>query len=311
MLMMKWMMWLFFLACVFWLARLKVSAQPEQLVEGDIEYQGLTRTYTLYLPSAAADGEPLPLLIALHGGGGNGPQFMRSSNFNELAEAQGFMVIYPDGVGRQWHDGRDIVNSTVDDVGYIATLLATLQRDYPIDTERVFVTGISNGGFMTMTLACERSELFAGAAVIVAGLPERIRDSCAPSPLPVLIMNGTDDPLVPYDGGPVVVGDEERGITLSTDATVAFWREVNGCPENPDISLSVDHLPRDGTSVQISAYGACESGASVILYSVIGGGHALPGAGQYLPRRTIGIASREIDGAAEIMDFFAGIASDA
>ncbi|MCC6613796.1 MAG: prolyl oligopeptidase family serine peptidase [Anaerolineae bacterium] len=307
----KWMMWLFFMACIFWLSHLKAGAQPEQIVEGDLDYQGLTRTHTLYLPAAAAEGERLPLLIALHGGGGTGPQFMDYSGFNEQAEAQGFIVVYPDGVGQQWHDGRDIANPTVDDVGYIATLMATLQRDYPIDLERVFVTGISNGGFMTMTLACERSELFAGVAAIAAELPERLRESCAPSPLPVLIMNGTDDPLVPYDGGPVKVGNETRGTTLSTDTTVAFWREINGCPDNPDLSLGVDHLPLDGTSVEISAYGACESGASVILYRVDGGGHALPGAGQYLPRRTIGIASREIDGAAEIMDFFAGIANEA
>ncbi len=305
----KWMMWLFFLACVFWLSHLRVNAQPEQVLDGELEYQGLTRTYKLYLPPDVADGTPLPLLIALHGGGGTATQFMRYSGFNDLAESQGFMVVYPDGIERQWHDGREIVNPNIDDVGFVHTLTAHLQLNYPIDTSHIFATGISNGGFMTITLACERPELFAGVAVITASLPERMRETCAPTPLPVLIMNGTDDPLVPYDGGPVVAGNEERGVVISTADTVAFWREVNGCAASADVSLSVDRLPRDGTSVNISAYRTCDSDAPVILYSVAGGGHALPGASQYLPRRTIGIASREIDGAAEIMDFFAGIAS--
>ncbi|MCA9906876.1 MAG: hypothetical protein KC547_23635, partial [Anaerolineae bacterium] len=105
----KWMMWLFFLACLFWLSRLTANAQPEQVVAGELEYQGLTRTYQLYVPSDAADGTPRPLLIALHGGGGTATQFMRYTGFNDLAESQGFMVVYPDGIERQWHDGREIV----------------------------------------------------------------------------------------------------------------------------------------------------------------------------------------------------------
>jgi polyhydroxybutyrate depolymerase len=282
-----------------------VGAQAGQVSTHTLEYQGITRTYTLYMPPSAQADAAVPLVIALHGGGGSGEGFMAYTDFNTHAEMAGFAVVYPDAVGERWHDGREIDNLGVDDVGLIAALIDTLAADYPVDKERVFVTGMSNGGFMTATLACVRPELFAGIAIITASIPELLIDNCAAAPMPALILNGTADPLVPYDGGEVNAGGVARGVASSTDATIAFWREINGCDSEPDAVETLDNRSLDGTSVDFVLSRTCKSGMPVTLVRVAGGGHTLPGTRPYLPRAIIGTTSREFSGAAFIIAFFA------
>jgi polyhydroxybutyrate depolymerase len=162
---------------------------------------------------------------------------------------------------------------------------------------------------MTATLACARPELLAGIAIITASIPELLLPDCAAVPLPAMIMNGTDDPLVPYDGGNVIAGDVVRGVASATEETAAFWREANACDAEPDVTETHDARPFDGTSVDVLRYESCKTGAPLALVRVNGGGHTLPGAAQYLPRAIIGVVSREVDGAALIFAFFAEAAT--
>jgi len=121
----------------------------------------------------------------------------------------------------------------------------------------------------------------------------------------VMIVNGTDDPLVPYAGGQVRVLGRDRGEVLSTADTVKWWTKVNGCTSPPSLRSLPDTAPDDGAHVQIEAHEGCAEGTAVVLYRVEGGGHTWPGGAQYLPRRMIGGVCRDFDATKELFDFFA------
>ena len=171
-------------------------------------YQGLTRQYFLYVPDRVP--LPAPLVFVLHGGGGTAAQLREHAGFDALADAHGFIVVYPDGMDHAWNDGAPFRESDVDDVGFIAALIDAVSAEQPIDPARVYASGISNGGFMSLHLACVLPERFAAVAAVTAGLRPFDEVPC-PTTLPVgvLVMNGTADPLVPYDGGTVTVLGKE------------------------------------------------------------------------------------------------------
>src|SRR4051812_40864226 len=166
------------------------------------------RYYHLYLPVNYNREQPIPLLLALHGGGGDGNSMIKLTNgeFNRLADEHNFMVCYPDGIAKKWNDGRfqALRGRSVDDVGFIAGLIDSLAGGYAVDVEHVFVTGMSNGGHMAYRLACDLYDQIAGIAPVAALMPDNLEQACKPPrPMPVLIIAGTDDTLVPYRGGAV------------------------------------------------------------------------------------------------------------
>ena len=169
------------------------------------------RSFILHRPTAAASGTARPLLIVMHGGGGDarGIIDITRGRFNELADAENFYVVYPQGVDKSWNDGRVDVRSTahkenIDDVGFLKQMIETIAANHTIDRTRVFATGISNGGFMSYRLACELSGTVRAVAPVTAQLSKDLLPDCKPNqPVGVLMINGTLDPLVPYDGGTV------------------------------------------------------------------------------------------------------------
>lgn len=196
-------------------------------------------------------------------------------------------------------------DGNTDDVGFLAALIDHISQDYTIDPERVYATGISNGGLMSLRLACELSEKIAAVAPVTAALSEDLYATCTPSyPISVLIINGTEDPLVPWDGGEITVGRQKRGRVLSTPDTVAFWVAQNNCEPTPAISQAPDGDPEDGTQVRTEVYRQCDNGAAVALYTIAGGGHTWPGGRQYLPESIAGKTSQEIDANEAICRFF-------
>ncbi len=270
-----------------------LRAQAQQ-----IEVNGVLREYRLHVPRRLSS--PAPLLIVLHGGGGNARQIERFTGFSRLADREGFMVVYPQGINRQWNDGRSFEDSgTADDVGFIAALIDHLVAAQSVDPARVYATGISNGGFMSYRLGCQLSDRIAGIAPVAATLSEDLAADCAPlRPLPVMMVNGTADPLVPYDGGVVSLpGGRSRGQIRSAEVTAAFWAAHNGCDSTP---LQAP-LP-DGSTVEISQYDGCD--APVVLYTIRNGGHTWPGAAQYLPVRLIGGTNRDMNATEAIWSFF-------
>ncbi|MGB8707971.1 MAG: PHB depolymerase family esterase [Dehalococcoidia bacterium] len=271
---------------------------------------GLQRTYNVHVGSSYDKARPTPLLIILHGGGGTGQGMPKLTNFDTIADRENFIIVYPDGFEKHWNDGRGLSQysaqtQNVDDVGFISALIDHLSDELNIDAKRVYVTGISNGGMMSHRLGCELSQKIAAIAPVASNIPVNMASVWAPSrPVPVLIINGTDDPLERWEGGEIRLGRNTFGIVLSVSDTVKFWVEKDQCSPSLTITQLPDKDPSDGTTVRKEVYGGCENGAEVVLYAVEGGGHTWPGGLQYLPESIIGRTSRDFDASEVIWQFF-------
>ena len=270
-----------------------------------IEQGKLTRTYLLHTPQSST-AHP-PFVILLHGRLGSGPGMARLTGFDRLADRIGAVVAYPNGVSRSWADGRGFTPADqrrVDDVGFIGALIDEVARRRGIDRARVYVAGLSNGGFFSLRLGCELGDRLAGIGVVAATFSDSLLARCHPGrSLPVLVIDGTADPLVPYSGGNM---KGKRGHVQSAEATAAVWARLNGCRDQPGSSTLAD-TAHDGTTVTALRYAGCR--APVILYRIGNGGHAWPGGEAYLPQSVIGKVSRNLDANAELWRFWTEVHS--
>jgi polyhydroxybutyrate depolymerase len=262
------------------------------------------RTYRIYLPAARA--QPVPLLFVLHGGRGSGATMeqLTRGGFNRIADREGVIVIYPDGIGRNWNDGRDLnepaARQNVDDVGFLRALIESVAHERVVDRNRVFSTGISNGGFMSFRLACEAADQFAAVAPVTADRP-----NCQPSrAVSVAMFNGTDDPLVPWEGGAVRVLGVKRGEAWSSTRTFEQFLAFDGCSGQTTSAL-VDADPADETAYRLHEGKECRDGTAVRLYEICGGGHTWARGVAYAPVWLVGRVSQEIDATVEIWQFLA------
>ncbi|HUO94915.1 MAG TPA: alpha/beta fold hydrolase [Steroidobacteraceae bacterium] len=283
------------------------AKSPEARCEA-LAFGGRERTYRLYVPArlpAAA-----PLLVVLHGGGGGGASMesLTLRGLNRRADEDGVLVAYPDGVGHGWNDGRrDLksksVEESVDDVGFLRALVDAISRRYPLDRERIFVTGISNGGMMTLRLACDASDLFHGFVAVAASLGADLAPRCRPSaPRPLALIDGTEDPLVPFAGGAVNVLGSRRGSVIGALATFAMFRGAAHCKDVDD-EPPLDRVAGDGTALVVRRATGCVDDARIVLYEIDGGGHAWPGGLRYARKWLIGRVSQELDATDEIWRF--------
>lgn len=284
--------------------------------DGSMNYRGLERTYRLHLPPRGNRASPLPLVIVLHGGGGTGENMIQltGGGLNRLADRDGFIVAYPDGISKNWNDGRSpgevgyrAHRENIDDVGFISALIDSIVRGLNADPHCVYVTGISNGAMMSYRLACEIPEKLAAIAPVAGSIPQKLIGSCSPSrPVSVLAINSIEDRLMPWDGGNVTGpwGRRSLGAVVSVDEAITFWADRDGCTPTPVITNEPDRDPKDGTRVRREVCGGGEEGTEVILYAVEGGGHTWPGGNQYLPEWIIGKTSRDIDADTVIWEFF-------
>jgi polyhydroxybutyrate depolymerase len=244
-------------------------------------------------------GHPTGLVLNLHGATSNGSQQERLTNFDAVADADGFVVAYPDGINRSWAAGPG--KPDVDDVGFLTALADTLRTQYGIDAGHVFAMGMSNGGFMSNRLACDRADLFAAIAPVSGTL--RTSVPCNPSrPVAVLEVHGTADPIVPFGGGSMI-GRGGSSDVVSAPAMVQQWRTADGCSGEP----AEDTLPSggDGTVVHRFTSATCAAGTAVVFYQVDGGGHTWPDGPQYLPKAMIGPTTRAFSASEAIGQFFA------
>ncbi len=259
---------------------------------------GRQRSLRLYVPPGHS--EPLPVVLVLHGGGGTGGgmEWLTRRGFNRIADRDGAMVVYPDGIDHGWNDGRSAnrsaADAAIDDVAFLRALPLELAALHPIDRKRLYVTGISNGGMMSYRLACDAAELFAAAAPVAANLSVELEPRCHPArAIPLLVMNGTDDPIMPWKGGVVRVLWMTRGSVLSTEDTVARWLALDHCGALEPQAL-IEANPADGTAAAPrSAH--CADGGEVRLYEIRGGGHTWPKGQPYLTSRIVGRASQALD----------------
>ncbi len=283
----------------------EVSAAGTQ---GSLMHDGIRRTYILYRPAQLSQQRAVPLVIALHGGYGEAANFAQTTGFNQVADRNGFMVVYPNGVDKHWADGRDPSADKVDDVSFIRALIDHLVSTQGVDPKRVYVTGHSNGGTMTLRLACELSDRIAAFASVAANFTTAYAPLCAPrKPVSVMMINGTDDSFMPYSGGSGkgtrVTGD--RGTLLSTPDSWQVLVRANGCASQPLVSMLPDLDPSDGMRVEQRRFSQCKGGAEIVVLSVQGGGHTWPGTDERTARQMLtGKPVQDIDGAEEIWKFF-------
>lgn len=274
--------------------------------QGKLQVDGRERTYLYHLPASYDGTRAVPLLLALHGRLGQGSGEERLSHFDKLSNEHGFIAVYPDGLDRSWADGRGATPSDkkgVDDVKFLSNLIETFEANYRVDPTHVYATGMSNGGFMSARLACQLSNRIAAVAIVAASLSDAVAASCHPEvPVSVLVLQGTDDPLVSFTGGPLGKNGD-RGDVLSHEATVEKFARLDRCPEPP----KKEHIPDqagDGTTIDVTIYSGCVTGTEVRGYVVNGGGHAWPSGLQYFPASMIGKTSKNLDASEVIWEFF-------
>ncbi len=296
------------ISTIIYFAAMAVS-NNEHLEEGKVyrrslQFNGTERTYRLYVPTSHSNTESLPLVVVLHGGYGDGEKIAKLTRFDQIAQREGFVVVYPDALNKHWNDGRG-QNESVDDVGFLKNLIETLLGEFSLDRSKVYVTGASNGGMMTLRLACEITPALAAVAPVIASMPEPLAGKCCPTAsLPILIINGENDPLVPWNGGDVRIQRRKLGRVISTPETVAFWVKNNGCLSKPVITYLPDRNPKDGSRVRVEKYSGPSVESEVLLYAVEGGGHTWPGGVQYMPEWLIGKTNRDFSASEEIWNFF-------
>jgi polyhydroxybutyrate depolymerase len=267
---------------------------------------GKERRFTLVLPEGGQRGQPMPTVVALHGGYMNGKSMRRIFGLDELAAMDPFVVVYPDAVGRRWNDGVNEATDSADDVRFLRNLADHLVRKGVTDPKRIYLVGISNGGMMTYRMACQGPRIFAAYAVVIANMPKRVADACKPGEgAPLIVINSTEDPVNPYEDGDTARWS--RGEVLSTLDTVDFWQRRNGCEDRSQEKPLPDKDNSDGSTVVARQYGECRSGAPVVLLTVEGGGHLPPGAkvgNRPLLRAMLGRANQDISAADISWKFF-------
>ena len=302
---------------IFWpsiLSTALVLASPvqadEHTVEKTIDVGTVERSYLLHIPPSLPRDKAVPLVVVFHGGGGTGAIGERFTRFSELSDHERFIVVYPDALNKNWNDGRNepmirSMREKVDDVGFTTALLAELQRTCRIDPKRVYATGPSNGGIMSNLAGARLADRFAAIAPVIGGIASPVAENFHPSqPVSVLIINGTEDPLVPFEGGRVTFMGRGRGSIISTAETVQRWVAHNGCRSKPSTGAMPDKDPEDGTRSTVETYAGGRNGTEVVVFTIEGGGHAWPGGRQYLPVKTIGRVCRDFDATTTIWEFF-------
>ena len=268
-----------------------------EAVAGSLVSSGENREYLLYVPKRYDRAKPAPLVITLHTSMSWPSAAMNISHWNQVADEQGVVMVYPAASGtgngpRSWEMKGIETPSRMPDVIFISDLIDTLEKAYNIDSTRIYVNGMSNGGGMTFVLSCTLLDRVAAVGMVSAGL-DPDWNWCS-RPMPVIAFHGTADPICPYDGGPAKLGG---GTFAGIRGFMAQWSRRNRCRANP-IETSV---AADVTRLE---YPDCADDAGVVLYSVKGEGHQWPGGEPIAAQWLVGPYSDGIDATRQMWAFF-------
>lgn len=214
--------------------------------------------------------------------------------FRPLADRDKFIIVCP-ASKHLWHDGKD--NHGIDDIKFISQIIDQMVKKYNANENRIYVTGISNGGFMASRLACQLHSRIAAIAVVAATLDQY--EGYAPEkPMPVIYMHGTADPVIPEKGG------KKFGRWIySQDEVLKIWAKTDKCGAKPIITEIPDKAG-DGTSIIKKEYINRQTGNKVIGYTIVNGGHTWPGGWQYMPRFIVGKTTKNLNACEVIWEFF-------
>ena len=277
---------------------------PEQTVPQDYT----PRTWNYYVPTSYDESEPVPLVFLLHGRPSNGTTMAFITEMNDVAEAEGFVAVYPDGLGELWNYTRGdplFPPLPQHDTAFLTTLINDLAIDLNVDRHRVYVTGFSNGGFMTMRLACEAPDVFAALAPIAGSLYPGAFDICEQSqePVPMLIIHGSADPSIPWEGSTQNVSGLQEPLYTSypIPQVLAFWVAYNGCALEGEYEALPESGNSPGMQVLFRQFEDCDERGALEVYLIEGGGHTWPGV-QLLTG--LGPTNMDIEASQVIWDFF-------
>jgi len=300
----------------------RLAAYPDRLVD-------------VHVPPQVTEGRELPVVLALHGGGGKRVGARRTTCpdgdengatcLDAVADREGFIAVYPDGTSaailemRTWNAGGGVgpwrcvsgraCEENVDDEVYLSDVLDLVEAVLPVEQRRVYATGLSNGGAMSYRLGCTMADRIAAVAGVATGNQYATSHECAPSrPVPVLHIHGTADPCWEYEGGNAACLQDDGGRMISVGATIhgegelEGWRAINGC-DDTSATVAIDDASDDGTTASEERW-SCAEGSAVVLITVEGGGHTWPQGWPYLDENRVGVVSQDFSATERIWTFF-------
>jgi len=267
----------------------------QQTINGSIIHDGIQRDYILYIPSIYDGVAEVPLVLNFHGFGSNANEQMWYGDFRAIADSEGFLLVHPEGTflngNQHWNVGNFTIGSTANDIGFTEALIDELADLYTINLDRVYSTGMSNGGYMSFLLACQLSEKIAAVASVTGSMTPDTYNACnAQHPTPILQIHGTNDEIVLYNG---------TAWSRSIEDVLAYWVNYNNCDVTPSTTVFPDIDPTDGSIVEHIIYQNGDNGVTTEHMKVIGGRHTWPGSNFNFPG-----TNQDINASMEIWDFF-------
>ncbi|MGE3075950.1 MAG: PHB depolymerase family esterase [Dehalococcoidia bacterium] len=268
---------------------------PQGVSHGTLEFAGVERTYRLFVPPAIREDERVPLVVALHGGLGSGDQFAGASNFEKLAESEGFIVAFPDGLDRTWNAGTCCglsVRKDTDDVGFLAALIDQMKDTLPVDAGKVFMTGHSNGAMLAFRFGCERADVVKAIAPVAGSIEI---PACQPSQgVSLITIHGDADQNHPIDGGE---GSRSvAGVSFRSMAdTLDMWTTAMKCESDPD--------HRTAGAITSTAWVDCRDNTRTTYMVIADADHPWPGGVAGAPALT-GSPSQALDATLAVWSFF-------
>jgi polyhydroxybutyrate depolymerase len=263
-------------------------------------YQGITRHYNIYVPAIYNSNNAVPLLLNLHGYGSNKEQQSLYGNFKPIADTANFIIIHPDGTpdlssNLFWNS---FGASTIDDVGFLSALIDTISSQYNINSNRIYSTGMSNGGFMSYDLACFLSNKITAIASVTGTMTLQRLNNCNPNrPIPVMQIHGTNDLTVPYNGNTTMAAIQN---------VVNFWVNHNNCNPTPQTIQIPNTNTTDNSTAERFLYTGGTNNSTVELFKVQNGGHTWPG----FSLDVGGVTNRDFSASTEIWRFFSQYSLD-
>jgi poly(3-hydroxybutyrate) depolymerase len=347
-----------------------ISSSPAQETKETVTVDDVDRAFIVRLPQGYDKEKKYPVVILLHGMNQHADDMQRLTGFDEAADKNGVITVYPSALHGRWNigvqppqdqpmmrypgrrrgygggypgggypgggggypgggggypgggggypgggggypnggqsggqnpndDDQARRRGPVDDVEFLNQMLDQMTSKFSIDTSRIYATGLSEGGFMAMRVGCAMSDRIAAIGPVGADMPKTM--VCLPShPVPVVMINGTSDPIVPYDGG------NEHNLHLkviSAEDSAQAWARIDHCNEKPS-QTKLPAKEKGGLETKVQTYEGCQQDAPVTLYSIKGGGNTWPGGEQYEVEKEIGKTSRDLNANETIWNFF-------
>lgn len=319
----------------FYLSTTKIASAQASLEWLNVD--GSLRSFAVHLPIDYDSRRKYPVVVLLHGSGETAEDIERLSHFDFVADRYGFIAFYPNSNGTRWDvggapaaanrpsgrkgglgnmgpripfplpDGEGAEKNgnqdknPLGDVKFLNQMLDKLAQTYSVDPNRIFATGYSDGGIMDFRLGCSMSSRIAAIAPVAAAMPKEMSLHCEPSrAIPLLMINGTSDPVVHFGGGRL----RETTLTiLPVKTTAEKWAELDRCALKPTQTELPPHN-KEGLKTILNTYGDCRDGAEVALYTIEGGGNTWPSGDKILPEKEVGKTSTDLDTDEVMWKFF-------